>query len=67
MEKLLDFIASIRWQDAVDIILNSYIVYRLYALFRGTIVFRVLITIAILWVLLSQVGPFRGSLLPRPY
>jgi diadenylate cyclase len=49
MEKLLNFLASIRWQDAVDIILNSYIVYRLYALFRGTIVFRVLITIAVLW------------------
>ncbi|MBN1847649.1 MAG: diadenylate cyclase CdaA [Deltaproteobacteria bacterium] len=49
MEKLIHLIASIRWQDAVDIILNSYIIYRLYALFRGTIVFRVLITIAILW------------------
>jgi len=51
MEKFINFIASIRWQDAVDIILNSYIIYRLYALFRGTFVFRVLITIAILWFL----------------
>jgi len=33
----------------VDIILNSYILFRLYVLFRGTHVFRVLIGIALLW------------------
>jgi uncharacterized protein (TIGR00159 family) len=49
MNEFLLFILSIRWQDLVDIILNSYILFRLYVLFRGTNVFRVLIGIALLW------------------
>jgi diadenylate cyclase len=49
MEKFLTFVSSIRWQDAVDIVLNSYILFRLYVLFRGTNVIRVLIAIAFLW------------------
>jgi len=35
-----------RWQDVVDITLNSYILFRLYVLFRGTNVFRVLLGMA---------------------
>ncbi len=49
MEKLFLFLSSIRWQDFVDIALNSYILFRLYVLFRGTHVFRVLMGIALLW------------------
>lgn len=49
MNELLSFFSNIRWQDIVDITLNSYIVFRLYILFRGTNVFRVLIGIALLW------------------
>ncbi|MGD9032183.1 MAG: diadenylate cyclase [Desulfobacteraceae bacterium] len=49
MDKLLTFLASIRWQDALDIAINSYILFRLYVLFRGTNVFRVLMGIAFLW------------------
>jgi len=49
MENLFFFFSSVRWQDVVDIILNSYILFRLYVLFRGTHVFRVLIGIALLW------------------
>ncbi len=49
MNELLPFFSNIRWQDIVDITLNSYIVFRLYILFRGTNVFRVLIGIALLW------------------
>jgi uncharacterized protein (TIGR00159 family) len=41
----------IRWQDIVDIILISYILFRLYILFKGTNVFTVLIGIAVLWFL----------------
>ncbi len=41
----------IRWQDIVDIILISYILFRLYVLFKGTNVFTVLIGIAVLWFL----------------
>ena len=49
MAKLLSFLVTIRWQDAVDIAINSYILFRLYVLFRGTNVFRVLMGIAFLW------------------
>lgn len=45
------YIASgLRWQDLVDILLNSYVLFRLYVLFRGTSVIRVLIVICLLWV-----------------
>lgn len=46
---LSSFLSTIRWQDIVDIILNSYILFRLYILFRGTNVFRVISGIIILW------------------
>ena len=42
---------TIRWQDVVDISLNSYILFRFYVLFRGTNVFRVLIGMTVLWFL----------------
>ena len=50
MHNLSTFFTSIRWQDIVDILLVSYIVFRLYILLRGTTVFRVLIGIALLWL-----------------
>lgn len=50
MDSLLLFLASIRWQDIVDVVLNSYILFRLYVLFRGTNVIRVIAGLAILWV-----------------
>jgi uncharacterized protein (TIGR00159 family) len=49
MEKLLNFLFSMRWQDFIDICLNSYILFRFYVLFRGTNVFRVLIGMTVLW------------------
>ena len=51
MEKLVVFLSSIRWQDVIDISLNSYILFRFYVLFRGTNVFRVLIGMTVLWFL----------------
>jgi diadenylate cyclase len=50
MNDILSFLAGIRWQDPVDVILNSYILFRLYVLFRGTNVIRVLAGIALVWV-----------------
>ncbi|MBW2593276.1 MAG: DNA integrity scanning protein DisA nucleotide-binding domain protein, partial [Deltaproteobacteria bacterium] len=47
---LILFLNSIRWQDVVDITLNSYILFRLYVLFRGTNVVRVLAGITLLWI-----------------
>ncbi len=44
-----EFINTIRWRDVFDILLMSYILFRLYVLFKGTNVFRVLMGIAVLW------------------
>jgi len=49
MQNIIQFFSSIHWQDIIDIALNSYIIFRLYVLFKGTNVFRVLIGIALLW------------------
>jgi len=62
VKELLTFISSIRWQDIIDIAFNSYILFRLYALFRGTDAFRVLIGIAFLW-LLQRIAVSMGLIL----
>ena len=49
MDNFLYLIASLRWQDIVDICLVSYILLRFYVLFRGTNAFRVLIGMTILF------------------
>jgi diadenylate cyclase len=49
MDKILLFFSTIRWQDVFDIALSGYLLFRLYVLFRGTNVFRILIGIALLW------------------
>jgi diadenylate cyclase len=41
---------NLRWQDVVDILVVSYFLFRLYVLFRGTYVFRVIIGIGFLWI-----------------
>ena len=52
-------VASLRWQDILDIALNSYILFRIYVLFRGTTTFRVLIGLALLWFT-QRVAAFLG-------
>ncbi len=49
MDGFSTFIAGIRWQDALDIALNSYILFRVYVLLRGTHVLRMLIGVVCLW------------------
>lgn len=44
------FFSSLRWQDILDIFISSYILFRLYALFRGTAAFRVMLGLAFLWL-----------------
>ncbi len=51
MDSLIQSLVGMRWQDIVDILLNSYILFRLYVLFRGTNVIRMIIAIAMLWIL----------------
>ncbi|MCA1786770.1 MAG: diadenylate cyclase [Desulfobacteraceae bacterium] len=41
---------GIGWQNVLDIALNTYILFRLYVLFRGTNVMRVLLTMVLLLV-----------------
>ena len=47
LEKLL---AIIRWQDVLDILLNSYILFRLYIILRGTRLFLVVVFIFVLLI-----------------
>jgi len=49
MEQLVYLFSGLRWQDVFDIILISYILFRLYVLFRGTKVIRSLLGICVLW------------------
>ncbi|MFC1863795.1 diadenylate cyclase, partial [Thermodesulfobacteriota bacterium] len=42
---------NLRWQDIVDIALNSYIIFRIYVLFRKTKAFKLLVGIVVLWLL----------------
>ncbi len=49
MDSLYYTVAGIRWQDIIDILINSYILFRLYMLFRGTNVIRMLMVIVLLW------------------
>jgi uncharacterized protein (TIGR00159 family) len=51
MRSLIAFLSTIRWQDLVDIVINSYILFRVYVLFQGTNAFRVLVGITLLWIL----------------
>ncbi len=57
MEALLYFFSGFRWQDILDILLNSYILFRLYILFRGTNVIRVLLALCILWAVSQAAVP----------
>jgi diadenylate cyclase len=41
---------NFRWQDIIDILVVSYFIFRLYVLFRGTYVFRVILGIGFLWI-----------------
>lgn len=46
---LYSFFSTIRWVDVADILINSYILFRLYILFRETNVLRVLIGVMFLY------------------
>ena len=51
MDPIYLFFSSLRWQDILDIGISSYILFRLYTLFRGTAAFRVMVGLAFLWLL----------------
>lgn len=49
MDAIAYFLLTIRWQDGVDITLNSYILFRFYVVFRRSNLFRVAIAVSLLW------------------
>jgi diadenylate cyclase len=51
MSEFLTIFATVRWQDVVDILINSYILFRVYVVFQGTNALRVLVGITSLWIL----------------
>lgn len=48
---MLDFISSLRWQDIVDILIVSVIIYRIILLIRGTRAVQMLIGIVVITVI----------------
>ncbi|MBW2296328.1 MAG: diadenylate cyclase [Deltaproteobacteria bacterium] len=50
MSAFFSQLTSIGWRDVIDILVVSYFLFRLYVLFRGTYVFRVISGIGFLWV-----------------
>ncbi len=59
MPPFLDnLMSTIRWQDVVDILLNSYVLFRLYILLRGTRLFGFAVFIALLLVFQRAVSYF---------
>ncbi len=53
------FLTGLRWQDVVDIAFISYILFRLYILFRGTYVSRVIAGLALIWCV-QEVAQYLG-------
>ncbi len=62
MSNFLSILSTMRWQDVVDILVNSYILFRLYVLFRHTNAFRILAGIASLWII-QEVAASLGLIL----
>lgn len=57
MDSLFYLFSGFRWQDALDILVSSYILFRLYVLFRGTNVIRVLLAFCVLWAVSQTAVP----------
>jgi len=53
------FLTGLRWQDILDIALLSYILFRLYILFRGTYVSRVIAGLAVIWCV-QEIAQYLG-------
>jgi uncharacterized protein (TIGR00159 family) len=51
MDQLSLLFSGWRWQDVLDIVFNAYILFRLYVLFRGTNVLRVLMAVVAMWII----------------
>jgi uncharacterized protein (TIGR00159 family) len=59
INQIITLVSLLQWQDVLDILLTSYILFRFYVLFRGTYVFRVLIGLTLLWFF-QQIAVYLG-------
>ncbi|MEA3547283.1 MAG: diadenylate cyclase CdaA [Thermodesulfobacteriota bacterium] len=62
MSTFFSQLASVRWQDIIDILVVSYFLFRLYVLFRGTYVLRVITGIGFLWVF-QRIAAYLGLII----
>ena len=46
----MDFLFSFKWQDVVDILVISFLIHRLFLLFRGTTALHILLGLILLWL-----------------
>lgn len=46
----MDFLSSFKWQDVADILVISFLVHRLFLLFRGTTALQILVGLLSLWL-----------------
>ncbi len=56
------FMTGLRWQDILDIAFLSFILFRLYILFRGTYVSRVIAGLALIWCV-QEIAQYLGLIL----
>jgi uncharacterized protein (TIGR00159 family) len=47
---LSEFFETVKWHDWVDIFIVAFLIYRCFVLFWGTLVFRAIIVIMLLWL-----------------
>jgi len=45
-----EFLETVKWQDWIDIFLLAFLLYRCFILFWGTLVFRAIIGLTLLWI-----------------
>ena len=60
----MEFLATLRIQDVLDILLNSYLIFRLYYLLRGTRLLRIAAVIAFL-LFLQRVVSASGMIITQ--
>jgi len=55
-------LTGLRWQDVLDIAFISYILFRLYILFKGTYVSRVITGLALIWCV-QEIAQYLGLIM----
>ena len=48
---LIDIFSSFKWHDLLDALIISFILYRLFLVFRGTTAFQIVLGLFVLWII----------------